>query len=646
MGGAALFAYMLVLEYSRSLFHIQSSPEQDSEVGCIAKVFAMIESPWKNERVLESFTVAVFVLDADWCFSYVNPTAEKVLQRSATDLVGTSVWREFPEMVGSIFEDEYRRAREENIAVRFEAFYGPLDVWVQVYAYPADGGVTVILQDITERKTAEQDARRLEARNRAIVSALPDDLYLLSESGVLVEAEIHTRKDRTADDILGRTIDEVFPERVARRFWEAIDQVKATQSARVFSYQLPAQRSNDQATASGPLSAPPESTDVAGRDGTHSPDPTEEGRHVEEGRHGSDGEPSGASGEATSLPRSMEARVVPVESNGVLAIVRDVTKQRNLERRVLEITERERERIGRDLHDGIGSLLSGISMMSRSLAHNARDGDPVSAEKLDEISRLAKEGVRHARALSRGLNPVDLDPERFVDALREMVSNTQTVSNVECILDDPDDIHSLRRDVAEQLYWIAQEAVTNATRHSGCERLAVGFWIDGDDVLLRIRDDGVGCPGRGLDEGSGMGIRSMQYRAEGIGARLQLQNWSGPHLQRQNPEAGVDDGSRASTDPTNTGPAQGDAIQRDTDQRDADQRDAGRGHAAQGHAAQGHAAQGHAVRGDEGNPAQEGSTSEGGAEDRAESRASVSGWEVLCRLPIWRAVSESHDPVA
>jgi len=167
------------------------------------------------------------------------------------------------------------------------------------------------------------------------------------------------------------------------------------------------------------------------------------------------------------------------------------------------------------------------------------------------------------------------------------------------------------------LYWIAQEAVTNATRHSGCERLAVGFWIDGDDILLRIRDDGVGCPGSGLDEGSGMGVRSMQYRAEVIGARFQLQNWSGPHLQRQNPEAGANDDSRASTAPPNTGPAQRDAFQRDDTQRDA-------------------------ARGDGGDPAQEGST----PEDRAEDRASVSGCEVVCRLPIWRAVPESHDPVA
>jgi hypothetical protein len=217
--------------------------------------------------------------------------------------------------------------------------------------------------------------------------------------------------------------------------------------------------------------------------------------------------------------RTIEARVVPVEGNGVLAVVRDVTMQRGLERQVLQVTQRERERIGRDLHDGLASLLSGISMMSKTLERTVQDGGQASVELLGEIRRLAKDGVDQARALSRGLNPVDVSPDEFIEALREMVDNAETVSGKECYLDDPDPVEILKPEVATQLYWIAQEAVTNSVRHSGGDRIAVGVWHDVDDLVLSIRDNGMG-----LGEGEGMGQRTMRYRAQVIGATLDIRD--------------------------------------------------------------------------------------------------------------------------
>ncbi|PEN15132.1 hypothetical protein CRI94_02265 [Longibacter salinarum] len=455
----------------------------------------MKTSPWKNERVPESFTAAIVVLDEDWRFRYVDPNAENVLKRSVDELIGRTIWSEFPEAVDTVFYREYYRAMEEGRTVRFEGYYEPLDLWVQVYAYPIEHGLTVVFQDITKRKVAEQDAERLEARNQAIIKAIPDDLYMISGAGVIVEAErggVGPTDDTKS--ILGRSIDDVFPSGVARRFHDTITRVQSSGETRVMSYRLPASSSL-----------------IASREEVVEDD--------------------------ENSMRAMEARIVPVQGDGVLAIVRDVSTQRNLERQVLEVTRCERERIGRDLHDGIGSLLSGIAMMSSGLANAIEGGEDVSAEEVREISRLAKEGVSQARALSRGLNPIHVEPDRFVASIEEMASNMKTMTGVACYLDDPDDIQSLKSDVATQLYWITQEAVNNATRHADCSQIAVGVWIEEDDLLIRVRDDG-----KGLSEESrsGLGQQTMRYRAEVIGATLTVRNREPTPLRRAKTETDTD----------------------------------------------------------------------------------------------------------
>jgi len=497
----------------------------------------MIESPWRDEHVLESFTVAIFAVDSDWRFSYMNNVAEAVLERTADELAGRVLWDALSETVGTVFEREFRRAVEETVGVRFEGFYAPLNLWVQVYAYPTDDGLTVTFQDITERKTAKRDAERMEARNRAIVQALPDDVYLISKSGVIVEAERGGASGTDSlGDILGRSVDEVFPPDIARRYHEAIHTVRASGEMRVISYRLPmsfgdwsALSTPDKGFAPDRGSAPNETPTPAPRSASEqnaAQDTSSARRKPNSGTSHSGISQSNqlmndgsAEGTLRTGMRMIEARVVPVEGNGVLAVVRDVTMQRGLERQVLQVTKRERERIGRDLHDGLASLLSGISMMAKTLERTVQKGGLPSHELLGEIGRLAKDGVNQARALSRGLNPVEVSPDEFVEALREMVDNAETVSGKECYLDDPDPVEILKPDVATQLYWIAQEAVTNSVRHSGGDMIAVGVWHDVDDLVLSIRDNGVG-----LGTGEGMGQRTMRYRAQVIGATLDIRD--------------------------------------------------------------------------------------------------------------------------
>jgi PAS domain S-box-containing protein len=106
--------------------------------------------------VLESIGDAFFAIDEQWRFTYVNERAERLLARTRDELVGSSIWDEFPEAVGSTFDRVYRHVMSARVEERFEEYFPPLDAWFEVSAYPAvTGGIAVYFQNVTVRRRAE-----------------------------------------------------------------------------------------------------------------------------------------------------------------------------------------------------------------------------------------------------------------------------------------------------------------------------------------------------------------------------------------------------------------------------------------------------------------------------------------------------------
>lgn len=133
--------------------------------------------------ILESITDAFFAVDRGWRFSYVNHEAEALLDRPREQLLGRSLWEEFPQAAGATFEREYRRAMEEQATVQFEDFYPPLDAWFDVRAYPTADGLSVYFRNITARKRAEQALRESEERFRALGNSIPQLAWMADPQG-------------------------------------------------------------------------------------------------------------------------------------------------------------------------------------------------------------------------------------------------------------------------------------------------------------------------------------------------------------------------------------------------------------------------------------------------------------------------------
>jgi PAS domain S-box-containing protein len=225
--------------------------EVTNYVGFQEDVTERVEMERERGAVLERVSDAFFALDRGWRFTYLNEQAEELLDRTADDLVGQSVWEEFPEAVGSVFEEQYRTAMETQETVSFEEYYPPLSMWVEVRAYPSETGLSVYFRDISERKTNE---RRLEQRTRQFetfgdvlshdlrtpLATLRGRLDLAEETGGREQfdaaREALDRVEGLVEDLAdvmreGSVVTDVEPVDlggVAREVWDAIDTADAT----------------------------------------------------------------------------------------------------------------------------------------------------------------------------------------------------------------------------------------------------------------------------------------------------------------------------------------------------------------------------------------------------------------------------------
>lgn len=115
--------------------------------------------------ILEGIDTAVVVVDRDWRVTYFNSAADglfRALGRTGEALFGKAFWVEFPELIGTACDREFRRAFAESVPVAFDTHYPPLDRWLRVHATPMPNGLAVSLADITLRHLAERTRRELE----------------------------------------------------------------------------------------------------------------------------------------------------------------------------------------------------------------------------------------------------------------------------------------------------------------------------------------------------------------------------------------------------------------------------------------------------------------------------------------------------
>lgn len=209
---------------------------------------------------------------------------------------------------------------------------------------------------------------------------------------------------------------------------------------------------------------------------------------------------------------------------GTVAI--DVTERRSLEREVLEISDREQQRLGQELHDGLCQHLLGVALMAKTLADRMEKSGDSKSHDVRTITDFLYEALNLARGLMKGLHTGRLDGVGGLPlALHEFVNTTGRLFGKRCTFSSSVDIEILNTDVGVHLFRIAQEATHNALKHGDPTEVNVRLARDGNDLLLIVENDGK--PLGDIGQSEGMGIRTMHYRAELIDARLTIENRAG-----------------------------------------------------------------------------------------------------------------------
>jgi len=220
----------------------------------------------------------------------------------------------------------------------------------------------------------------------------------------------------------------------------------------------------------------------------------------------------------------MAAHPVMDEHNrfvGVVQISSDATERKLLEKRILELSSKERSDIGRDLHDGLGQYLTGISILATALRQQMPQEISDASATVQQIVDSAESAKRIMRSTLQGLCLVSDEPQGLASALSVLASNISALHGVPCSLVSEGSGLVSDHTIPTQLFFIAQEAVNNAVKHSSCSRIRIQLSTSRRTVRLSVTDDGHGFSVHSA-EGQGMGLRIMRYRASMVGATLRV----------------------------------------------------------------------------------------------------------------------------
>jgi PAS domain S-box-containing protein len=439
---------------------------------------ALGDSAERLRAILETAVEGIITIDERGLIESFNPAAEKIFGYSASEAIGQNVKLLMPEPYRHEHDSylkNYRQTGHEKIigigrevvGRRKDGTIFPMDLSVSELRLADRRMFTGFVRDITERKEAEKVLLHYEA-----LVEFSDDAII----GKTLDGHI-TSWNPGAEAVFGYSREEMVGKPV--------------------SILIPEDRQDEEPGILAKIKRG-ESVD-----------------HYETIRRRKDGKLIDISVTVSPI-RDGDGKII-----GASKVARDITERKRLEKEIIEISNREQQRIGQDLHDGLCQELAGIELMCQVLEQKLAAKSKTESKQVGEIAQHIRRAITHTRKLARGLSPVELETNGFISALHELAEHAQNLFRVECRLECSEPILIRNNVFATHLYRIAQEAINNAVKHGKAKYVVISVKPFGDKVILKISNDGVGFSNETKKSG-GMGLHIMKYRAGVVSAALDL----------------------------------------------------------------------------------------------------------------------------
>jgi PAS domain S-box-containing protein len=461
----------------------------------------------RTRDILEEVTDGFYTLDLEGRFTYLNPSALRLFERSADQLLGKQFWEAFPEVRGSVFDEEYQRLKTERLPISIEAYYGPRNRWYRLHGYPTQQGASVLFEDVTERHELEAatmgdilgalnahlqvaDAfpavaaglRRLTGCDRSSVSVFEDDdewmrLVALDEPREYLREGVRLRiadVPAVQDVLNGRP--HVVRDLAAERSFPAVRLLYASGYRSRLSVPL---RGRERIL--GILN-------LLWR------------------------EPDGPSMVQLPLINQVGAIVALALEKGRLFDEVRAGRERleALSQRLLQVQEAERQHIARELHDEIGQALTALKLSLDTVKDISLEDVPA---RLDETQRQVNELLGRVRNLALDLRPAMLDDLGLLPALLWLFERYSAQAGVQVTFEHRGLERRFNPEIETAAYRIVQEALTNVARHARVRDVTVRSWSDASSLSVQIVDQGRGFDARAaLAAGASSGMAGMRER--------------------------------------------------------------------------------------------------------------------------------------
>lgn len=455
---------------------------------------AHFDLAYRLTSTLESIGDAFITVDRDWRFTYINAQAEQLMHIQARELLGCNAWSKFPEIKGTVYQQEFERAMDATSPVTFVLYSKRLQAWLEVRLFPSAQGLAAYFRDITQAHEAAERLQEEQEIRAAVVNSTSNGVIAIGDDGriSLFNPAAEHIFGYTSASMQGQSLEVLMPER-----FRAAHPRHRQQFAKE--------------------KAP---TRMMGM-----------------------GQVRGLRSDGAELSLEVTISHVTVKSRPMqIAVIKNVTERARANAvfeqsraQLSELTQKlmtqEKtlvKRLAQTLHDQLGQTMAAVRMAHETIL--ALQGTPVVApiERLQQqLGMLIAQAIRQVRQVLVDLRPPLLDEQGLAAALdNELRNRSLTQPKMDISIHVPPEMGQMRwpSEVEYAAFMVVREAVENALRHSGASMVAVHLAGSPTALTLEVIDNGSGLGDDSAPKTGHLGMLGMQERAHAIAATVTVKS--------------------------------------------------------------------------------------------------------------------------